>query len=171
MAALGVNIHDRNDNSREVGQVQLWDLTTGKETVKIPVAGWTTGLGFSPDAKVLATACGQKGLYLWDTTNGMRLRALEKAGTPSWQQVQFSPDGRLLAAVVGAAGGDGNGTVVVWEVASGKVRAEFSGHRGAISALAFAPDGRTLATGGDDTTVLLWDLAGRLAETTRPDGK
>lgn len=80
LAALGVNIHDRNDNSREVGEVQLWDLAMGKEAVKIPMAGWATGVDFSPDAKVLATACGQKGLHLWDTATGTRLRVLEKAG-------------------------------------------------------------------------------------------
>jgi len=47
---------------------------------------------------------------------------------------------------------------VIWETASGKKRGQFSGHRGVVSSVAFAPDGKTLASGSRDGAALIWDL-------------
>ncbi|GGO50484.1 hypothetical protein GCM10012287_30310 [Streptomyces daqingensis] len=42
------------------------------------------------------------------------------------------------------------------------------GHRGVVSAVAYTPDGRTLAGGGHDGTVRLWDTAARRGKASRP---
>jgi hypothetical protein len=57
------------------------------------------------------------------------------------------------------SGGDDR-TVRVWEVASGSERLRFQGHCAAIRCGAFSRDGRLLATGSGDTTILLWDVIG-----------
>jgi hypothetical protein len=47
----------------------------------------------------------------------------------------------------------------VWDVATGKPVFRLEGHGGGVKAAAYAPDGKTLATGGNDGTVRLWDTA------------
>jgi hypothetical protein len=53
-------------------------------------------------------------------------------------------------------------TVRLWEVATGQERRRLEGHRGSVHALAFTPDGQSLLSGGEDTMILVWDLADRV---------
>jgi hypothetical protein len=64
-----------------------------------------------------------------------------------------SPDHRLVAF-----GLHGESDIRIWEVASATERARLKGHREVVSALAFSPDGKLLASGSADTTILIWDL-------------
>jgi WD40 repeat protein len=66
-----------------------------------------------------------------------------------------SPDNRTLALAE-----EESGTIRLTEIVSGKVRAELKGHRDGVHDLAFSPDGRILASGGQDNVIYLWDVRG-----------
>jgi hypothetical protein len=59
-----------------------------------------------------------------------------------------------------AASAAPDATIKLWDPGSGKPIADLMGHRGTVRALAFAPNG-TLASGGDDTLVKVWNPAGQ----------
>lgn len=65
----------------------------------------------------------------------------------------FSPDDRILAGALQ------DGSIRLWNVATGKELATLAGHKAGVRVLAFAADGKTLATGGADTTSLVWDVS------------
>jgi hypothetical protein len=68
--------------------------------------------------------------------------------------VAFAPDSRTL--VTGAA----DGTLKLWETASGRPVRCFRGHTGEVTSVAFSSSGWEVASGSRDGTILVWDVAG-----------
>lgn len=120
-------------------------------------------LVFAPDGRALA--CGyedQDSIYLWEVATGQEVGRLKGHGGGT-TRVAFSPDGRSLASA-----GRFDQTVRLWELATGKEYFQGAGNWDGMTPLAFTSDGNALAVGRADTTVLLWDLAGRRPSAGQP---
>jgi RNA polymerase sigma factor (sigma-70 family) len=123
-------------------------------------------LAFAPDGRTLAVGGrgAEASIYLWEMVSG-RLRGMLKFGEDI-TSLSFSPDGKLLAAAnntnarhltIQKPGKSQPSRVHLWDLAAEKELPPLEGHQGSIASLAFSPDGKLLATGGNDTTILLWD--------------
>jgi RNA polymerase sigma factor (sigma-70 family) len=117
----------------------------------------------SPDGTRIAAGDAAGHLVLFDAASGEELWRVDRPGA-RWSVFAFSPDCRTLAwcnwDVL---------SVQLFEMATGRERHVFQGHRGSLHALAFSADGKFLVSGGSDTTALVWDLTGRLAGGTAWD--
>jgi WD40 repeat protein len=142
--------------------LRVWDLQTRRELdpFKPPRTGQAHAVGLSPDGRLLAAA-GYQGVKVWDVASGRERNSFQRRVHGSgWQNLAFSPDLRLLAAA-------DYPDVDLWDTATGKVARTLSEHRGAVCAVTFSADGKTLASaavlsvdrGGWKGEARLWEVA------------
>ena len=149
----------------ESGEVVVWDAADGKVILAIHVReevkpgdfhSAVTAVALSPDGKWVAAAYGNRparadGLLLSDRpTSALRIYEVATGRvvhtllghTASVGRLAFRPDGQQLASA------SADGTVRVWDAATGKQARMFSFEGGPPRALGFSLDGKLLAAGG-----------------------
>lgn len=155
---------------RSSGDTTLLDTSTMKDRVKLE-GKWGSRYAFSADGRLVAGILtrhypeGDKidwdaedyEIVVWDTKTGRGLRRIPHAFSGGLL-LAFSPDGRYLAIA-------GMREIRIWDLSTEKVVLRHTAHEPLISedtcsfasCLSFSPDGRTLATGHPDSTILIWN--------------
>ncbi|HEV3256788.1 MAG TPA: hypothetical protein VG013_07915 [Gemmataceae bacterium] len=159
--------------------VGLWKVPTGEEVFPMPGPKYPVmSVAFSPDGRTLAARSADLAVRLWQVRTGKEFRrlAMMESPDPAYNHegpftrvrcVDFSPEGQS----VGAAGDFDKGTHV-WDAATGKKLVMLRGAASFVTSVAFAPDGKTIATGDRQGIARMWDRrTGRLLQALDFQGK
>jgi WD40 repeat protein len=143
----------------------LWDLVTDKKIRELhPPEGLEGGTAFCPDGKIVASGASSEKedwVYLWEVSTGKTVgHLLLRAG--SAKGIAFSPDGKMLAVTYTIPFRYLNRplpkidhTAAAFDLAKGKEVRVLLKDGSLEAAIAFSPDGKTVAVSGGGAIVLV----------------
>ena len=149
--------------------IQLWDIATSEPLKVLTVqADAVSTLCWSPDGQTLASASQDGTIQLWEVATGLPHHTFT-GHTSHVSSLYWRGNGQTLVA------GYDDSRVRLWDAVTGMLRHTFVGRTEDGRSLSFSEarrdvslsaDGQLLASGSDDTTILLWDVAtGALRQT------
>jgi WD40 repeat protein len=169
-----------SDDSKDIPDVKVWDVATGKELHSFSFPGKGPGMALSPDGETLAVTFGEAGMTinmrffpsaeglqgrvmnnwsaagkpdvvrLYRVATGEEVAVLKGHSRPPWS-VAFSSDG--LRIVTGGA----DEAIKLWDAKTGEEIMTVGRHPNIVTSVSFSDDGNKIVSSSDDTDVRVWD--------------
>lgn len=134
--------------------VRLWDMNTKEQIQVLKPEGKIGGikrLTFSPDGSLLAAACMNRTIQIWNVSTQQHIMTLTDNEIVT--SISFSPDLRTLAS------SNLDGSVGIWSVVSGEEIHTMDGFIIDDSAFDVSPDGKTIACHGRNRDIYYFDAS------------
>ena len=141
------------------GSIYLWDVATAKRKGTFRGhADAISSITFSPDGLTFASTSVDGSIRLWDVATRQQKQAIAGYKKTDWC-VFFYPNGLVLASrAAKQLAGIGQENVQLWDLVTGEHKKELNGHIRNVLSISFSADGKTLVSGSQDGTVLVWDI-------------
>ncbi len=145
------------------GTLRIWDLDTGEALRTLTGHhGRVEALAVSADGQ-RAVSCGgpRERVEVWDLATGKRVAPVGRLLRHLFATLFRRTARDISVSAVGrrAVSGGSDGTLRIWDLATGKQLHALTGHHGRVEAVAISADGQRAVSGGSDGTVRIWDLA------------
>jgi WD40 repeat protein len=137
----------------------IWDADSAEllHTIRSPFPGeCDCSVDWSPTGTELLTGCGYS-LTVWNPSSGEVVREFESVtggmfGGFTMRCTAWSPDGSMFVL------GREEGSISILDATNGNRLYHLTGHEAPVTSIAWAPDGKQLASGSVDRTVRIWQL-------------
>lgn len=154
--SVGIAAGDENRPTRQ-GKVVIYDASTGNVQHEFELhTKAATGLAFSFDGKYVASSSIDEHINIYNLDENKPLGFYGGHSRPT-NGVVFHPDEETAVSISGGRA-VGKNELKVWEFQSGAELATAEAHEGKVTALALTRDGKTIATGSQDKSVVLWNV-------------
>ena len=128
--------------------VEIWDVSSGRQLLRLFVEAGVKYVVFSQDARCFATVGTDSTVCVWETSSGRQVARLFNGSNV--KSVMLSRDAHYLVTT------SGEGIAWAWEVVTNRALGRLA-HEGLIRAVTFSSDGRYLATASVDGTARVWE--------------
>jgi WD40 repeat protein len=154
------------------GAIRTWDIERMQRSDNLPQGDWATAVAFSRNDKVVVSGGRDGSVKFWDVASGNVVFTLPKR-VPAITSLALESAGKTWTLAVGVTTEKNEGPIYLWDYDPDKKSADneraLQKHTAGVTAVAFSPDGKSLASASRDKSAIIWNVDKKEAKRTFAD--